>query len=61
MFCFVLKAKSNELEKKKNQNRRLEENLQIVKLEDKFQSYKEKSSKKMEAVLKKYSLLLVIN
>ena len=36
---------------KKNDNKRTEENLQVAKMEDKLQTYKEKSAIKMASIL----------
>ncbi len=53
MLFIKSKAKSNEIAVKKNENKHLEENLKVAKMEDKLQNYKEKSAIKMAQMLQK--------
>ncbi len=50
---FLEKAKGNEIQIKKLENKLTEENLKILKMENKFQEYKEKSAAKLAEAIQK--------
>jgi hypothetical protein len=50
---FLEKAKGNEIQIKKLENKLTEENLKILKMENKFQEYKEKSAAKLAEAIQR--------
>ncbi len=52
-LILFFKARNSELQLKKSSNKHAEQNLLAAKIDDKLQSYKEKSSQKMAIILQK--------